>query len=60
MVCFRAHLGIYTPYDCRIRLFVLTYLINSQESSGRIPTPGSESETGIVPSQQHYIPQDEQ
>ena len=44
----------------RIQLFILMYPINSLEYSGRIVIVVSESKTGIVPSRQNYIPQDDQ
>ena len=51
--------GPFTRENCRIRLFILMYPINSLESSGRIVTLVSESKAGIVPLRQHYIPQNE-
>ena len=36
-------------YDCRVRLFVLMYTINSLESSRRIATVVSKLKAGIVP-----------
>ena len=47
-------------YDCRVRLFILMYPINSLESSGRIVSSVSESKAGIAPLNQHYKPQDGQ
>ena len=51
--------GPFRTGDCRIRLLLLTYPIDSLESSGRIATFVSEWKTGVVPFRQDYIPQGE-
>ena len=57
---FRQFKGLFTRHDCRIRLFILVYLINWLESDARTATLVSKLKVGIVPFTQHCIPQDEQ